>query len=177
MKKQILIVLLSATSVLAGPEPTPPPLPTLPPWVDELAGNIFSARAVSVAISPSIRAGNYGFNLSVLYPVSEYAFAGIRLDLLDHNFTAPSAVIGAKYTLQNVPMKPTVFTVGGLVMAVAGAGEQNHVVGAVTGVGASAVLWHTKDGRFGLNAFIEGEKWTNFTEPVIHPGLAFSGTF
>lgn len=174
--KHLIAILLFASSALAGTEAVPV-APTIPAWVDQLAGNIFSARAVSVAVSPSIRAGNYGFNISALYPLSEYAFAGIRLDMLDHNFTAPSAVVGAKYTLKNVPFKPTVFTAGGLVMAVAGAGEQNHVVAATTGIGASATLWHSKDGHFALNAFIEAEKWTNFTEPVYHPGLALSGTW
>lgn len=173
----IILALCSFVAGIVDAGPEPQPSAALPPWVDELAGNIFSARAVSVAVSPSIHGHDVGANISVLYPVSEYAFAGIRIDVLNHNFTAPSAIVGAKYTLQNVPLKPTVFTVGGLIMAIGGAGEENHVVGATTGIGASAVLWHSGDGRFGLSAFIEAEKWTNFTEPVYHPGLVFSGRF
>jgi hypothetical protein len=169
----------------ATPNPTPPDKVVVeqPAWLsgaENLAQTIFAARAASLAVYPSydpyIAVGGvkkpWGFGASLLYPVSNYAFAGVRLDFLGNSFWAPSAVVGAKYTLQNVPTTPTVFTVAGLIMPLGGAGDQNRVAGAVTGVGATFSLYHSRDGNFSINAFVEGEKWTNFEGVIVHPGIA-----
>lgn len=175
----VILILLFGCSAKAG---EPVTTTTSPAWFkdESLLQTIFAAHAVSVAVYPSydpyITVGGvkkpYGFGLSVLYPINEYTFAGGRIDFLGNTFWAPSAVVGAKYTLKNLPLQPTVFTVAGLIMPLGGAGTENRVVGAITGMGATVTLWQSKDGNFTVNAFIEGEKWTNFEGAIIHPGIA-----
>lgn len=179
--KTLLALLLLGSIAFAGetvvqPSPTPSPQN----WYSEdFFQTLFNARAASVVVYPSVgldikvngKSTPFGFGMAVLYPVSEYAFAGGRLDFLGGNFWAPSAVVGAKYTLKNLPFTPTVFTVGGLIMPLGGAQENNHVVGAITGVGATAEFWKTSDGKFSIHGFIEGEKWTNFDGSILHFGV------
>ena len=183
MKKFLpLLASLIATVCLAGPEASPPP--SSETTVLQSLGGLFAARQASFAIYPSwdpyITVGGvshpYGFGAALLYPVSDYAFAGVRLDFLGSTFWAPSAVVGAKYTLKNIMFTPTVFTVGGLMMPLGGAGTQNREVSAVTGIGATAVLWRRGD-NFSFNAFIEAEKWTNFDGAIVHPGIALAIKF
>lgn len=165
---------------MAGTEPVTEPTA---PWYTsggDLFQSLLAAHSASIAVYPSydpyIKVGGvnkpFGFGMALLYPVSEYAFVGGRIDFLGNSFWAPSAVVGAKYTLKNIPLQPTVFTVGGIIMPLGGAGGQNNVAGAITGLGATATLYHSKDGTFSVNAFIEGEKWTNFEGVIVHPGIA-----
>jgi hypothetical protein len=184
MKRLILFALLLVSSpCFAGTEAAGPSANTQTLLGD--LGGLFAARQASLAVYPSydpyITVGGvkkpWGFGAALLYPVSDYAFAGVRLDFLGSTFWAPSAVVGAKYTLKNMMFTPTVFTIGGLIMPLGGAGTQNREVNAVTGVGVTAVLWHDKAGNFSANAFIEGEKWTNFDGAIIHPGIAVAIKF
>lgn len=174
-----LIAIILTHACYAGSEPSQP-------WFADsgsLIQGLMAARAASIAVYPSydpyIKVGGvnkpFGFGMALLYPVSQYAFVGGRIDFLGNSFWAPSAVVGAKYTLDNLPLKPTVFTVGGIIMPLGGAGSQNSVAGAVTGLGVTATLIHR--GNFTLNAFVEGEKWTNFDGTIIHPGIAGSLSF
>jgi hypothetical protein len=176
MKKLVLIASLIAVTCFAGTDTT---TTVSEPFLKDISG-MFTARQASLAIYPSydpyIKVGGvnkpWGFGAALLYPVSDYAFAGVRVDFLGNTFWAPSAVIGAKYTLKNLPLTPTVFTVAGLIMPLGGAGSQTNVANAVTGIGATAVLFHDGNDTFSVNAFIEGEKWTNFDGVIVHPGIA-----
>jgi len=196
--KLLIVSLFIATSVFAqtvsnSPTPMPSPFgaspdvksvaevapPTTVQELEQLGQVIFAAKSASLAIYPSydpyITVGGvkkpFGWGAALLYPVSDYAFAGVRIDFLGNTFWAPSAVVGAKYTLANFPMTPTVFTVGGLLVPVGGAGTENNTAEAVTGVGATLVLW-TDHQHFSINVFAEGEKITNFPGINTHLGLA-----
>jgi hypothetical protein len=185
MKKIIVSIIASiiATACFAG-QPETATTTTEQTLFGDLGG-LFAARQASLAVYPSydpyITVGGvkkpWGFGAALLYPLSDYAFAGVRLDFLGSTFWAPSAVVGAKYTLKNMMFTPTVFTVGGLIMPLGGAGTQNREVNAVTGIGVTAVLWKDKTGNFSANAFIEGEKWTNFDGAILHPGVAVAIKF
>lgn len=172
MKQLALTLIAIPLMAFAGPEPAPTPTPFS---IESLGATLFAAKSASFVVSPALMGSNRGFGLAVLYPVSEYAFAGVRLDYFNSSFTVPSAIVGARYTLKNIRFEPTVVSYGGLIMALGGAGEQNHVVAATTGIGASATLWHND--HLALSAIIAAEKWTNQTNPVIRPALALSATF
>lgn len=180
MKKLTTILSFVCITVFAGTE-TPETAPA--PWYGngtDLLQTLMAAHSASIAVYPSydpyIKVGGvskpFGFGMALLYPVSDYAFVGGRVDFLGNSFWAPSAVVGAKYTLDKLPLKPTVFTVAGIIMPLGGAGAQNNVAGAITGLGATATLYKSKDDTFSVNAFIEGEKWTNFEGVIVHPGIA-----
>lgn len=184
MKKSALICVicgLVSASVIAGTDPAPVPVA----WYESLAGSILNSKGLALAAYPTygrdiVANGNknpWGFGLALLYPVADYAYAGLRLDYLGGEFWAPSVTVGAKYTVDKLPGKPTVFTVGGLVIPLADAGDQSKVVGAIAGVGMTVNLLHSKDGRFTLDAFIEAEKWTNFDGVILHPGIAGGAKF
>src|SRR5438105_12938610 len=135
--KTFTTILIGLTLAFSAFAQTPTPTPTVvdkdvvitensPSWLtgaEGLAQTIFAAHAASLAIYPSwdpyITVGGvrhpYGWGAALLYPVSEYAFAGVRLDFLGNTFWAPSAVIGAKYTVKSLPLTPTFFTVAGII--------------------------------------------------------------
>lgn len=175
MKTLLITLLLAPLMALAGPAPAPAPI-----TIQSLASSIFEARAASFVVSPALLGSKIGFGLAVLYPIGEYAFAGVRVDVLDNNYTAPSAIIGAKYTVKNFPIPfvkdVTFLSYGGLYMAVAGASEDNHVVQGVTGIGASATVWKINE-NFNLSAAIAAEKLTDQSNPVIRPALALTWHF
>lgn len=169
-------MLVGCSSANAGEPAEQPPVV----WYDSLAQSILNSKGLAFAAYPTygrdiVANGNrnpWGFGLALLYPVADYAYAGLRLDYLGGQFWAPSVTVGAKYTVDKLPGKPTVFTVGGLVIPLADAGDQSKQVGAIAGVGMNVNIAHSKDGRFTFDAFIEAEKWTNFDGVIIHPGVA-----
>lgn len=175
----------SQTSIVTDKNVVVPEVPRSLSGLEAFGQTLFNAGAASVAIYPSydpyITVGGvskpWGFGAAILYPVSQYAFAGLRLDYLTDHFWAPSAVAGAKYTLKSWPFTPTVFTVGGIILPVAGAGDANSVAEGIAGLGVTATFYQSKDGRFSFNGFIEGEKWTNFKGVIVHPGVALAIKF
>lgn len=182
MKKKILALLLASVGPILGgtiDTTTPVDIGTIN-GIEQFANTIFAAHAVSVVLYPSwdpyITVGGvkkpYGFGGAILYPVSEYAFAGIRVDFLGNTYWAPSAVVGAKYKLKNLPGQPTVFTISGLLLPVSGAGSQNAQAQAVTGLGFTFTFLHNKANTMSLNGFCEGEKITNFDGINTHLGIA-----
>jgi hypothetical protein len=181
MKTKTLIAILTACSISAfagTTEMVTEPTPAQVTWVENFAQSILNSSGLSIAAYPSYgrdlniggTAHPFGFGIAAMYPVSQYAFAGMRLDYLNGNFWAPSATVGAKYTVKNLPFSPTVFTVGGLIMPLSGAGDATKSVGAITGIGFDANILHR--GNYSLDLFIEGEKWTNLPGTILHFGLA-----
>lgn len=184
--KTILLAFLSLSSFAFAGEtvvlPSPTPTPITINEIENLGRTILNSGGLAIAVYPSVMLGTlpagskasdrYGFGMAAFYPVAEYAFVGGRLDWISGKLWAPSATIGARYTVDKLPLKPTFFTMGGLVYTVSGAGVDTHSVGAITGLGAIVNLKHSQDGRFTLDAFIEGEKWTNLPGEILHFGLA-----
>lgn len=175
-----LYLCLLPFTAYAGSDAAQPAPTSTPPvnWVDTFAQSILNSSGLSIAVYPSygrdLKIGDtshpFGFGIAALYPVSQYAFAGLRLDYLAGNFWAPSATVGAKYTVTKLPFKPTVFTVGGLIMPLSGAGDATKSVGAITGIGLDIPF--IQHGNYSLDAFVEGEKWTNLPGTILHFGAA-----
>lgn len=178
LRSIIAAVILAPLVTLAGPEPALPPQKAV--TIQSLATSIFEARAASFVISPALLGSKIGVGVAVLYPIGEYAFAGARIDILDGDYTAPSAIIGAKYTVKNFPIPfvkdVTFISYGGLYMPIGGAEEDNHEVAGVTGIGASATLWRIND-NFSLSGAIAGEKLTSDTNLIIRPAVALTWSF
>lgn len=176
--KKLIVLLLTVSSLVAGE--APPEIPQPVKWVTTFADSILNSQGLVLAVYPSYARditvdGNprpFGFGMAALYPVSQYAFAGMRLDYLAGSFWAPSATVGAKYTVDKLPFHPTVFTVGGLIIPLSGAGDKTYSVGAITGIGVDCNLWKSDDKRTMIDVFIEAEKWTpTFPGVVIHFGV------
>lgn len=180
MKLKVLTILLATVGPILGG--TVETLPALPPVVESLAQSIFNSGGLILAAYPTIhidpKAGShdFGYGLAALYPVGTNAFAGLRLNYLSGNFWAPSATVGAKYVLTKVPSKPTVFTVGGLVMPLSGAGQDNKTVGAIAGVGLDIPILRDKvNNRWTIDVVLEAEKWTNI--PGYEVNIAIAGGY
>ncbi len=183
MKTIILSLLVSITTAFAQDKtvvaPTPPTTIT---ELENFGQTILNSSGVAVGIYPSVMLGTlpagskatdrYGLGGIILYPVAQYAWVGLRLDYISGALYAPSATLGARYTLDKIMFKPTFFTTGGLVYTVSGAGVDTHSVGAIAGLGVIGNILTSKDGKYSLDAFIEGEKWTNLPGEVLHFGLA-----
>jgi hypothetical protein len=184
IKHLILALMLCASCAFSQTDKTvvAPTPPTTITELENFGQTILHSSGLAVGVYPSVMLGTlpagskatdrYGVGGVILYPVSEYAWVGLRLDYISGSFWAPSATLGARYTLKNLPMKPTFFTTGGLVYAVSGAGIDTHSVGAIAGLGVIGNIITSKDGRYSLDAFVEGEKWTNLPGEVLHFGLA-----
>ncbi len=184
MKTTILTLLLAVITAFAQDKTviTPPTPPTTITELENFGQTILNSSGIAVGVYPSVMLGTlpagskatdrYGLGAVVLYPVAQYAWVGLRLDYISGALYAPSATLGARYTLDKVPLKPTFFTTGGLVYTVSGAGVDTHSVGAIAGLGVIGNIITSKDGKYSLDAFIEGEKWTNLPGEVLHFGLA-----
>jgi len=186
MKKLItLLAVLVSCNLYAGGPTVLPDAPTPPTDQSSLVNfgeTILHSGGLAVGVYPSVMLGTlpvgskatdrFGGGIFALYPVAEYAYVGLRLDWISGALYAPSATIGARYTLDKVMFKPTFFSTGGLVYTVSGAGVSTKSVGAIAGLGVIGNLKTSKDGRYTLDVFIEGEKWTNLPGEVLHFGLA-----
>lgn len=149
--------------------------------LENLGQTILHSGGLAVGVSPSVMLGSlpagssakdrFGYDIFAFYPVAQYAYVGLRLDYIGSKFYAPSATLGARYTLEKLPLKPTFFTTGGLVYTVSGAGIDTNSVGAIAGLGVIANLRTSKDGRYTLDIFVEGEKWTNLPGEILHCGF------
>ncbi len=180
MKKLTLLSLLIASAAFSGTEVAPPTI--IPTPVENVIESIFNSKSLALAVYPSYgrdivvngKSNPWGFGAALLYPVAEYAYAGIRLDYLSGQLWAPSATVGAKYTLKNVWSKPTIFSVGGLVYTAnqLRSGEQTSSVGAIAGIGIEDIVWQDKSGAYSFSLFAEGEKWTNLPGTILHVGVA-----
>lgn len=180
MKTLLTAALVAASQILANAQDKNPVVSPTPITTQSVITNIFTAKAASFVVSPALLGSKVGFGLAVLYPVGEYAFAGVRVDVLDGSYTAPSAIVGARYTVKNFPLPfvkdVTFLSYGGLFMAVGGAQEDNHVVQGVTGIGASATVWKINE-NFNLSVAIAAEKLTEQTSPIIRPAAAVTWHF
>lgn len=181
--KTLILALLTIASIAVAQDKTV--VSPLPPQdfsaIENFGQTLLHSSGVAVGFYPSAMLGKlpegskatdrYGAGGFILYPVSQFAWVGLRLDYISGHLWAPSATLGAKYTLDKLPMRPTFFTVGGLVYSVSGAGVSNDSVGAIAGLGVIGNIKTSNDGRYTLDVFLEAEKWTNLPGEIVHGGL------
>lgn len=184
---KLLITLITFATLQISFAGTPIAVPAPTPFTDSTAAEsfaetIFHSGGLAVGAYPSVMLGTlpanskakdrFGGGIFALYPVAQYAWVGLRLDWISGALYAPSATLGARYTLEKLPLKPTFFTTGGLVYTISGAGVDTKTVGAIAGLGVIGNLKTSKDGNKTLDIFIEGEKWTNLPGEILHFGIA-----
>lgn len=179
MKKLILTIgsalLLAATTVQAA-------------WYTNLVSlneGVNEAKQLTIAVYPGYApdltisgvSKPWGVGLAALYPIGSYSFIGARIDYLGDSFWAPSATVGlqASVTLFG-RLHVTPFTIGGVIVPIAGAGSQNGEVGAIVGAGFHANVWSgTIFGKeAGLNIFYAAEHWTIYSGVIHRPGVALT---
>ena len=149
------------------------------------AQGVNQVKAVSVGVYPAyapdlVVNGEkhvWGVGIAALYPVSQYSFAGLRLDYLGGQFWMPSCTVGLKADMQILGHNVTPFTIGGAIFPVSDAGDRNGQVGAIVGAGITANIWQSDDSKKSLNLFYACEKWTIFDGVIHRPGVAFSFKF
>lgn len=186
MKTTIAILMLAcATAFAQDKNVVPNDFVSNETTIENFGQSILNAHGFSVAAYPSVMLGDlpvgskatdrYGFGLAAYYPVAKYAYAGLRLDYISGNFWATSATLGARYTVDKLPFRPTFFTVSGLGIPLEGAGNANRTLGVVNGLGVIVNI-KTWD-RYSFDAFIEGEKATNLPGETIHFGAVLGVKF
>jgi hypothetical protein len=120
---------------------------------------------------------SWGFGVAALYPLSKYAFTGVRIDYMGDAFFAPSVDVGFKADIQLFGHTVTPFAIGGAIAPLQGAGDKTKEVGAIVGSGFTSVIWKSADGKKMVNLFYAVEHWTLFNGVVHRPGAAFSVKF
>lgn len=158
-------------------------------WYSDLVKlnqDINNAKELTVAVYPGYApdltiAGvkkPWGAGVALLYPVAANVFIGGRIDYLGDSFWAPSAEVGLKLdVILFNKFAVTPFTVGGVIVPLAGAGSQNGDVGAIVGAGIKAHLWTFAGGKGSLDCFYVAEHWTIFSGVIHRPGLALTYKF
>lgn len=141
----------------------------------------------TVALAPSYAPGlknlktgesqEFGFTGALLYPLGQYAYAGVRADYLAGDFFLPSIGVEVKADLQLFQrINVTPFAVSGVSYTVSGSGTQDGEVGAIYGAGLKAHLFTVSKVRVG--GFYEAERWTQFPNVTVHHyGLCASFSF
>lgn len=171
-----LSISLTAVSQTVAPPDAPPSV--LPSWLNGFLNS--DATSLTLALSPSYApdlkvngvSKPWGAGLAVLYPVTDFGFVGARLDYLGGSLWTPSATVGLQYSKKVAGHQVTAFTVGGGILAAAGAGKQNGQVGAIYGGGIHANVMTFAGGRGSVDLFTEVEKWTIFEGLIYRFGAA-----
>jgi hypothetical protein len=150
----------------------------------EFAQGASTFKSLTFAVYPSyapelVTGGKkdlFGFGATALYPLGNFAYTGLRVDYLGHEFWAPSINIGLKADVQIFGVNVTPMTYTGAIVPLSGAGNQNREVGYIIGGGASVSIWKGKafgkDASFALAA--AAEKWSNFPGNVYHIAPVFT---
>lgn len=120
---------------------------------------------------------SWGFGVAALYPLGDYAFTGARLDYLGDQFWSPSVTVGCKADVQLFGRNFTPFVIGGAIIPLGGAGDDNHAVGAIVGSGVTTSLWAAANGKSSVNLYFAVEKWSIFQGVIYHPGVAATFKF
>lgn len=149
------------------------------------AQGVGQAKSVTVAVYPGYAPSlvvngekkQWCAGIAALYPVSEYSFAGIRLDYAGGQFWMPSCTVGVKADVQVLGHNVTPFVIGGAIFPISGSGDRDGQVGAIAGTGFTANIWQSEDTKKSLNLFYAAEKWTLFDGVIHRPGVAFSIKF
>lgn len=166
--------LLLATSfmlqtVYAGTEPAPP---FQSKSLETFANGLLTAKSITVAVyptlAPKLNGGSYGAGIAALYPIGDYVFTGLRLDLLDHNFYAASASAGVQYSFHFGKVAPTVFGYTGVGAPLSGAGSKDHDVNVIGGTGVVVPFYQNGAKHLTVSAFYAGEYWSDFDKILIH---------
>jgi hypothetical protein len=147
--------------------------------------DVKQAREITVALYPSYspklvcngEARKWGAGLAALYPLTQYTYAGLRLDYAGGQFWMPSCTAGLKADVQLFGHTITPFLTGGAIFPLSGAGDRNGQVGAIVGTGITSVIWSSEDKKRFLNFFYAIEKWTIFDGETHHIGAAFTLKF
>lgn len=153
-------------------------------WIT-FAQNVSSNKSLTLTTYPSYApqltikgtTKSWGFGVAALYPLSDYAFTGARLDYLGDQFWSPSVTVGCKADVQLFGHNFTPFALGGAILPLGGAGEDNHNLGAVIGTGIYTTVWQSADKKTSVQAYYAIEKWTIFTGVIHHPGVAVTFKF
>lgn len=186
MKKILPLLLLLTTLAALAQTPPPEPTPGFLQRIIRLNTEAESSTNWIFALAPSYAPGlknshgerqELGFTGALLYPISKYAFAGMRADYLAGDFFLPSVGVEMKADLILFgKLRVTPFAVSGVSYPVSGAGQENNALGAIYGAGLKTDLYRWKNGHLG--AFYEAEKWTQFSGVTIHHfGALVSWTF
>jgi hypothetical protein len=129
---------------------------------------VYPSYAPSLLVDGDKKA--WGFGASVLYPINDFLYTGLRVDYLGGNFWAPSINVGLKATVQvfGVNVTPMLYT--GAVVPLSGAGDLNKEFGYITGGGATVAIWRGKIFKKDavLNLAASAEKWSQFDGNVYH---------
>jgi hypothetical protein len=153
-------------------------------WVG-FVQTIETNRQLTVALypgyAPDLDVGGkesvWGGGMAVLYPVgSQYTLVGARLDWLAETFYMPSVNLTLKADVQLFGHNFTPFVMGGAIMPLAGAGNDNTEVGSTIGAGIYTTVWNGKVGAkdASLQVFGSAERWSNLAVTVYRPGVAFT---
>lgn len=168
---------------LAGATVAPCPGASWNDWIS-FTQHAAESRQVTVAaypgFSPDLKElgqSQWGAGLALLYPVlTDHTLVGARLDWLADEFWAPSVALTLQADVQLFGHNFTPFAIGGAVMPLGGAGDQNHEVGAIVGAGIYTTVWQpTPDAS--VQVFFAYEHWTNLDANVYRPGIALTIRF
>jgi hypothetical protein len=157
----------------------------------QLASGASEAGQITVAAYPGYAPGltldgekaEWGAGMALLYPLGDYVLVGGRLDWMADEFWMPSATVGLKLDVKLFnKLVVTPFTIGGVIVPLGGAGEENKEVGAIVGGGIYSTVWNWNgaDGKSkgGLQVFYAAEMWTLWPDVLIHrPGIAVTVRF
>ena len=203
MKKilSVLFAVVVAVSVQAQGLTAPPltleqPTPTVQSAVQGLWDTLITANGkwlfeVHGLYAPKLQ-NHYGGGFGVFYPLSEYVWAGPRVDWVDGGFYMASGTAGlqlpirpfAKFGGLAAKLVLTPFVYGGVGLPLSGATvadftipgtvrNNNGQATVITGYGLAASVWQNKAGTMSFSFVGDREKWTGFDGNQYRVGCTF----
>ena len=132
----------------------------------------------------------YGGGAGAFYEVSQYLFAGARVDYVDRSFWMPSGNAGLQIPIQPFSwLKVTPFGYAGIGVPISGASvgsvtvpgglprDNNGQATAILGIGAAVSVYTTPSGKWNISLIGDRENWSGFSGQQYRAGLAFHMRF
>ena len=143
----------------------------------QLTATIYPSYAPGLKLADGTKK-EWGMGMALAYPVgTDHVLAGVRADWIQGQLFVPSLTITPNAQFQIKGHSFTVFGIGGMIVPLAGVGEENGEVGATVGAGVHTTVWQPTVNS-SVQVWAGYERWTPVLDVnIYHLSVAYTIKF